>query len=105
VGSPRVDALKEFIRQRPADPFPRYALALEYKNNGLLEEARALFEELMAASPDYTAAYLHAGSVLVSLGRHDDARGVFQRGIAACLRSADAHARGELETALATLSP
>jgi Tfp pilus assembly protein PilF len=105
MGSARVDALREFIRQRPTDPFPRYALALEYKNGGQLEEARALLEELMATSPEYTAAYLHAGNVLVSLGRHDDARGVFQRGIAACLRGADAHARSELETALAALSP
>jgi tetratricopeptide (TPR) repeat protein len=105
MSSPRVEALREFIRQRPGDPFPRYALAMEHKNAGQLEEASALFDELMTASPEYTAAYLHAGGVLVSLGRAEEARAVFQRGIAACLRGADAHARSELEAALATLAP
>ena len=37
----RIDALLGFIQQKPQDPFPRYALALEYKNGGRLDEARA----------------------------------------------------------------
>ena len=92
-----------FIQQKPADPFPRYALAQEYKNAGRLEEARATFEALMASAPDYTATYLHAGNVLVSLGRAAEAVEVYRRGIAVCSRRGDAHARGELEGALATL--
>ena len=103
AASPRIDALLGFIRQSPADPFPRYALALEYKNAGRLEEARASFDELMSLRPDYTATYLHAGGVLSSLGRRAEARTVFERGLAACARSGDAHARGELEAALDAL--
>lgn len=97
--------LQAFIRQRPDDPFPRYALALEYKNAGTLEEARQAFAELMAAMPDYTATYLHAGNVLVSLARPDEARQVYESGVAACRRTGDTHARGELEGALANLPP
>jgi tetratricopeptide (TPR) repeat protein len=92
-----------FIRQKPNDPFPRYALALEYKNADRLEDARRTFEELMGAQPDYTATYLHAGNVLVALGRPDEARAVYQKGISVCGQRGDAHARGELEGALATL--
>lgn len=92
-----------FIQQKPDDPFPRYALAQEYKNAGRLEDARTTFESLMASAPDYTATYLHAGNVLVSLGRGAEALDVYRRGIAACVRRGDAHARGELEGALATL--
>ena len=99
----RVEALRTFIAQRPADPFPRYALALEYKNGGRLEEAREAFEALMTAHPGYTAAYLHAGQNLVALGRALEARAVYQRGLDACARAGDAHARGELEGALALL--
>ena len=99
----RVEALRTFIAQRPADPFPRYALALEYKNAGRLEEAREAFDALMAAHPAYTAAYLHAGQNLVALGRALEARAVYQRGLEACARAGDAHARGELEGALALL--
>jgi predicted Zn-dependent protease len=103
-GTSRIEMLKGFIAQRPTDPFPRYALALEYKNAGRMEEARETFDALMAAHPDYTAAYLHAGQTLIAIGRADDARAVFTRGIEACARRGDAHARGELEGALALLS-
>ena len=99
----RIEALLAFIKQSPADPFPRYALALEYKNAGRLEEARATFAELMTANPDYTPAYLHAGGVLLALGRAAEAREVYGHGIAACVRRGDAHARSELEGALAAL--
>ena len=99
----RIEALQGFIRQNPADPFPRYALALEYKNGGRLEEARATFDELLATSPDYTATYLHAGNVLVALGRRDEAREIYTRGVAVCVHRGDSHARGELEGALVAL--
>jgi tetratricopeptide (TPR) repeat protein len=97
----RVETLKGFIAQRPEDPFPRYALAMEYKNGGRLDEARETFEALMRSHPAYTAAYLHAGNTLVALGRRADARAVYQRGIDACTLAGDSHARGELQGALA----
>ena len=100
----RIDALVGFIQQNPQDPFPRYALALEYKNGGRLDEARATFDALMTTHPDYTAAYLHAGNTVLALGLRDEARAVYQRGIEVCARRGDAHARGELEGALASLS-
>jgi tetratricopeptide (TPR) repeat protein len=100
----RIDALVGFIQQNPQDPFPRYALALEFKNAGRLDDARAAFDSLMAAHPDYTAAYLHAGNTIVALGLREEAKAVYQRGIDACVRKGDTHARGELEGALASLS-
>jgi tetratricopeptide (TPR) repeat protein len=95
--------LKAFIAQRPADPFPRYGLALELKNAGQLEEASGVFAALMKDHPTYTAAYLHAGNTAVALGRPDDARAIYTRGIEACKTASDGHARGELEGALASL--
>ena len=95
--------LQAFIAQKPRDPFPRYALALEYKNGNRPDEAEALFGDLMKLDPDYIPTYLHAGELLVKLGRKDEARAVFQTGIAAATRRGDSHARGELEGALAGL--
>lgn len=103
MATSRMEMLRAFIAQKPRDPFPRYALALEHKNANQLEEARQIFAELMAMDPDYTATYLHAGNVLVALGLRDEARATYQTGIAASLRRGDAHARGELEGALAAL--
>jgi tetratricopeptide (TPR) repeat protein len=99
----RIELLRGFIEQRPDDPFPRYALALEYKNAGQLELAWETFSTLMKSHGDYVAAYLHAGNTLVALGRVPEARAVFERGIEACTRRGDAHARGEIEGALALL--
>ena len=93
------------MAQRPGDPFPHYGLALEYKNAGRLAEADETFAALMEKHPTYTAAYLHAGNNLVALGRTDDARAVYTRGIEACIKGGDAHARGEIEGALAALPP
>jgi tetratricopeptide (TPR) repeat protein len=100
----RIETLKKFIEAHPNDPFPRYGLAQEYKNAGRFDEARAVFESLMRDHPDYTAAYLHAGNVLISLGQRDEARAVFERGIEACRRRGDGHAMSELEGALSSFS-
>ncbi len=99
----RIEMLRAFIAQRPTDPFPKYALALEHKNAGELDAAWSQFEALMSAHADYTASYLHAGNTLVALGRLNEARAIYRRGIEVCARVGDGHARGELEGALAGL--
>jgi tetratricopeptide (TPR) repeat protein len=101
--SRRIEALRKFIAARPSDPFPRYGLAQEYKNGGRLAEAHEEFAVLMREHPDYTAAYLHAGNVALALGRRDEARDLYEQGIAACVRGGDGHAKSELEGALAAL--
>src|SRR5947209_7330304 len=99
----RIETLRKFIVARPSDPFPRYGLAQEYKNGGRLAEAREEFAVLLREHPDYTAGYLHAGNVALALGLRDEAQSLYEQGIAACVRRGDAHAKGELEGALAAL--
>ena len=95
--------LKEFAGKSPGDPFPRYGLAMEYKNAGQLDAAAAEFASLRAAFPEYVPAYLHAGNVLRALKRRADAEETYRAGIDAATRKGDGHARGELEGALAEL--
>jgi tetratricopeptide (TPR) repeat protein len=102
MAASRIEKLRAFAEARPGDPFPRYALALEHKNGGALDEAWRTFQVLLDAHPDYTAAYLHAGNTLIALGRAAEARSIWQRGVEVCSRRGDAHARSELEAALAT---
>ena len=101
MAGPRVEKLHGFIAARPDDPFPRYALALEHRNAGEHDQAWRVFEELIARHPDYTSAYLHAGNALVALGRSEEARAIWRQGVEACAAKGDAHARSELEAALA----
>lgn len=99
----RIDVIKKIAEQSPNDPFPRYGLAMEYKNAGRGEEAHATFRELEERWPDYVAAYLMHGNLLASMHRLGDARAVYEKGIAAARKKGDAHAAGELESALQNL--
>jgi tetratricopeptide (TPR) repeat protein len=95
--------LRSFAEQRPQDPFPQYALALELKGAGLGEDACKVLQALIAQHPDYIASYAPAGELLAQLGRLDEARSVYGQGIQACARGGDAHTRGNLEAALDAL--
>jgi tetratricopeptide (TPR) repeat protein len=99
----RIEMLRGFIAQKPNDPFPKYALAMEYKNAGDLAAAWETFKSLIEAHGDYVATYLHAGNTLVALGRQLEARQVYEQGLAACARKGDMHAQSELAGALASL--
>jgi len=101
----RIATFKSFIARAPTDPFPRYGLAMELKGSGELAEAWTVFAELLDQFPDYVPTYLMAGGTLVALGRRDEARAVYQRGITAAGRRGDSHALSELESALGELSP
>ena len=100
----RIATFKSFIARSPADPFPRYGLAMEHKTRGNLTEAWTAFSELLESFPDYVPTYLMAGGTLVGLGRKDEAAAVYRRGIEAAARKGDAHARGELESALTEIA-
>jgi tetratricopeptide (TPR) repeat protein len=100
----RVDAIREIVQKTPNDPFPRYGLAMELKNQGAREEAAAEFAELERRFPEYVAQYLMHGNLLVEMGRAADAKGVYARGMEAARKARNTHALGELEQALTSLS-
>lgn len=99
----RLETIRQLLEQNPRDSFLRYGLAMEHRNSGDLESAVAEFRQLIAANPDYVAAYFHGGQTLEKLSRTDEARVLYQEGIEASRRTGDAHARGELEAALSLL--
>ena len=81
-------------------PLPRYGLAMEYRNSGQAELAVEEFNALLAANPNYSAGYFHAGQALEQLGRVEDARTMYERGIEVTSRNGDSHTRSELQGAL-----
>lgn len=100
----RLEMLEEFVREQPTDAFAHYGLALEYAKAGRPDDALTLFQKLLGFSPDYTAAYYHAGVLLGKLGRVEEARAMFERGIEVAGRHGDFHTRSELEQALHDLT-
>lgn len=97
----RVATFRSLIAKSPADPFPRYGLAMELRTRKELEASAAAFDELIAAFPDYVPSYLMAGGVAQELGRIEAAVALFQRGVEVAGARGDSHARGELMSALA----
>ena len=93
----RIAALNEILTDNPKDAFARYGLAMECVKSGDFTRAVAEFETLLASDPAYSAAYFHGGQTYEKLGRLDEARDYYRRGIAA---TSDPHARSELQAAL-----
>ena len=96
----RLDILKQMVAQDATNTFARYGLAMEYAKSGDLATASAEFLALITQKPDYSAAYYHGGQALEKLGRVDQARDLYEKGIEATTRSGDAHTRAEIEAAL-----
>jgi predicted Zn-dependent protease len=101
----RIATFRSFISKTPEDPFPRYGLAMEHKTRGELDQAWAVFSELLEQFPDYVATYLMAGGTLVGLDRKPEAADIYRRGVEVATRRGDQHARRELEAALSEITP
>ena len=95
--------LNEILAENPNDAFARYGLAMEYTNAGDSASALGEYEKIVAANPEYVPAYQMAGQLLMNLGRETDARGWFEKGIAAARRAGNRHAESEMQGMLDTL--
>lgn len=102
--SSRLETLRGLLDQDPANSRFRYMLAMELVNSGELEAAVAEFTALIEKDVSYGAGYFHCGQTLEKLGRLDDARAFYRRGITATGASGDAHTQSELQGALDLIS-
>ncbi|HVO99708.1 MAG TPA: tetratricopeptide repeat protein [Bryobacteraceae bacterium] len=93
----RIEILQQLLEQNPSSSFARYGLAMEYVKAGQFDRAMEAFEAVVAAEPNYSAAYFHGGQTLEKMGKIDEAREFYRRGIAV---TRDPHALSELEAAL-----
>ena len=91
------------VDRNPADGISRYGLAMEYVKAGDLVTAVDEFVKLLAHNPGYAAAYFHGGQTLEKLGRIDEAKGLYRKGIEVTSGAGDDHTCSELQAALDTL--
>lgn len=102
--SKRLLYLEKLVADGKADSFARYALALELKNLGRIDDALAAFEALRTADAAYVPMYLMCGSMLIDAGRNDVAKPWLEQGLEVARRAGDSKAAGEIESALARVS-
>jgi Tfp pilus assembly protein PilF len=100
VATNRLEILKQMVEQEPANSFARYGLAMEYTKSDDPSQAVTEFQTLIKQDPNYAAAYFHGGQTLEKLGRIEDAKEIYEKGIEAATRKGDAHTRAEIEAAL-----
>jgi tetratricopeptide (TPR) repeat protein len=97
VENSRRQILEQMVAENPSNAFARYGLAMEFVKGEQWEPAVREFETLLAGQPDYAAAYFHGGQTLEKMGRIEQAREWYRRGVEA---ARDPHARSELQAAL-----
>ncbi len=99
----RIEQIRKMLAGDANDAFLNFALAMEYAKLGQHEEALAQFTRVAELDRKYVPSYFQKANLLVSIQRHDDARGVFQEGLAVAEEIGDHHAASEIRDALALL--
>jgi tetratricopeptide (TPR) repeat protein len=99
----KIAMLTEILRENPGDAFARYGLAMAYAAEGRSEEALREFAETTERNPDYVPGYQMSAQELLKLGRVEEARARLEAGLAACERTGNDHAAGEMGAMLGEL--
>ncbi|MFW5740958.1 MAG: tetratricopeptide repeat protein [Myxococcota bacterium] len=98
--SKRLAMLEQLTGSGKADSFTWYALALEYKSAGRVDDALTTFSSLRERDPGYVPMYLMAGSMLIDAGREEEARKWLEDGMQRATEKGDSHACDEMQTLL-----
>ncbi|HET6528548.1 MAG TPA: tetratricopeptide repeat protein [Balneolaceae bacterium] len=96
----KIKQLARQIKANPRDSFSKFALALEFRKQGNLKKTRILFEDILAADPDYLGIYYHLGKLYETLDRAADAQKLYKTGIKIASKQKEARTKLELGEAL-----
>lgn len=92
----RLDQLRAMLAEEPGDTFLRYAIALELKRRGDMEQAVANLEALLRDDPAHVPSYHQLALMLADMGRIAKALEACQAGALRCVITGDRKARREL---------
>ncbi len=99
----RIDKLKEYLEATPNDSFLQHALALEFVKVGNDDEAKTLFETLLAREPNYVGSYYHLGKLFERNNENEMAISIYKKGMLQAKAAKDNHSYNELQGALEDL--
>ncbi|HXG31408.1 MAG TPA: tetratricopeptide repeat protein [Thermodesulfobacteriota bacterium] len=86
MGKSRIETLKALVSKNPNNPLGRYGLANEYIKQGMYAEAVTEIEAYLRLKDDEGAAYRTLAEALIGLGRNEEAKEAYRKGIEAALR-------------------
>jgi tetratricopeptide (TPR) repeat protein len=99
IMTPRIEQLKEFLKEDQNDSFLKYALALEYMKIEENNTAKDCFLSLIAGDKNYLASYYQLGKLYESLSDQEPAIEIYKKGIEIAQKSENKKTLLELQEA------
>lgn len=96
----RIEALERMLRSRPDDPRLSFGLALEYLKAGRTEDGVRELRSYLERADDEGNAWGRLGAALRELGREEEARDAYRRGVDAARRHGHPTMAADLEADL-----
>ena len=96
----RIGVLERMLGARPEDARLRFGLALEYDKAGRTQDAVRELRAYLDQSEDQGNAWGRLGAMLSRLGREDEAREAYRRGVEQATKHGHPTMAAELEAAL-----
>jgi Flp pilus assembly protein TadD len=84
--STRIEALRRMVATRPDDPRAHFGLALEYERAHRWPEVTESLQRYLELAQDEGNAFGRLGHALRQLGRDEEARSAYERGIETAFR-------------------
>jgi Tfp pilus assembly protein PilF len=95
----RIEKLKAFLAQNPADSFVQHALALEYVKLNDDASAKEVWESLLARDELYVGSYYHLAKLQERGSEKEAAIATYEKGMQVAKQLSDHHAYNELQAA------
>ena len=99
----RIETLTEYLRTSPNDSFLQHALALEYIKIDKDDDAKKIFENILANEPSYVGTYYHLAKLLERQNDTATAIEVYKNGMLQAKAAKDNHSYNELNNAMEDL--
>ena len=103
MGGDRIEALRRMLEKRPHDPRARFGLAAEFERLEQWPDVVRELEAYLGTTEDQGNAWGRLGHALRRLGRDEEARAAYTRGIEAALRHGHPSMAAEFEETLEEL--
>ncbi|MGH7800570.1 MAG: tetratricopeptide repeat protein [Thermodesulfobacteriota bacterium] len=99
----KIETLKALVEKNPNNPLGRYGLANEYLKLEMYEEAIEEIQAYLRLKEDQGAVYRMLGEALLKLGRKEEAKETYRKGIEAANRHGHPGMAQEFEETLEML--
>ena len=98
--SSRLQQLYEMLKAEPDDAFLNYALAVEFENEGKIDDAIAHLQKMIKSHPDYLAIYYKLGKLFEDQQKFNEAKASYLLGKELAIKHNNKKTLNEIEEAL-----